>query len=480
MGSSFFQRDSYKFLLTFFFIYAALLVSYLLWGNVYLTWEDAIFRFWAENKTSLKSAFFYYFRNPQFLNSNLDDIHPNFPVISFFLKSFAYKGFIFIFSVLTALIAAVNMRKKIAFPVEFFIISLPLMFQNGAQLLILWLFMLIYIFFNQKIKTKKSKILNYILQPFFCFFYVPLTALFFTLNSRFQKKIKFTSLSLIFSSVFLFLAGCLLIIFVYRPAGSPFSFLYSLVFAYHKKDAVYKNLTFFSSFYEHHTYTIFAAGLFVLGLFYFLSGNFNVKKENFSFQKITRRFFLPALPALFYLFISNAEMPVFLYLFMFAFIPLKYPPFKKRVLPISLSLIILLIHIFFLESESNIRADSQNNAGKQYWVCSLQDMPSFKINTENIEYVDIVDIKIIDENINAAADILKKSFLNIEKFDFLTEEQKYSENIFQNISSRENVYFFMKTNIHPLREKRPYRRARLWHEKWEKNGEISRARFFCR
>ena len=399
----------------FFFIVFFICVSYFIWADLSVTWEDSVYELWARNKVSLSSAFFYYFKVPDYLEFDFSGVHPNYPGVSVLWKIFTFEGFTIFLTVIFCFLSLLYFRAFKNFFFEYFLLSLPLLFRNGAEFLILWIFYLAWILLLENSKNKKEQSIKNYIMPLLSVFYLPLAGLFLSLQNRIKTKNMTVFLLLVFSVLFVFIFQYFLAVLVYQSDTSAWSIFNSLLFSYQNKDAVYKEITFFSSFYSHYSYHIFTAGFLIISIvFFFLNHSFSKKIfiKSLSLEFFLQNIFFRLLPSFFYLWISYAEMPVFLYLFMFSVIPQKNPPLKKRAVLLGAAVLALFLQFYFTKPEEVMKSNF-TQIEKRKWIVSLQDMADFNINAANIDTVEIVDIKIIDYNINAAKNILKNSWTEI-------------------------------------------------------------------
>ncbi len=138
--------------------------------------------------------------------------------------------------------------------------------------------------------------------------------------------------------------------------------------------------------------------------------------------------------------------------------------------------------LYFADHRSYPKHASYNaECSKRTWILSWVDLPFFNIQNEKINKIIFMDLKLIPENIDK---MLKKKELmqdsifkdhhkyNLE-FDFLRKEKLNAYETRGKIKFEDCIGLFLRSNLHPLFEEKPYRRVRDIYDEHSKKRNIS-------
>ncbi|MDH5717165.1 MAG: hypothetical protein OEZ22_05970 [Spirochaetia bacterium] len=467
-----------KYLDNFIYAMASLVLiffSFYFWKDTANSWEDNFYFYWAESKISLESALFYFFKEPMFLNMNLSLLHPLFIGASIFYKLFSYKVFIYfvIIFIFIILLQCADIIKKYI-PFEFFLLSIPFLFQKGSELLIIWAGIFLYLFITQNpnlntfLQKKKFFLLYVFLILLFSLFYMPLIGFLFIFEIKQNKNTK--RIIQLFSTAlfFLIISHYFFAKFLFFKYDNFYVYLKTFLTAYYQKDAVFKNDIFSKEIYFNYQYILFLVFTLII---YIYTTIFKVEKKNIFFLLS-----IELIPALIALIITKAQSGLFFYLLAFSFIPKSVLNIKQKIFTLSISALFVLYSLSKTENINYIHTNIKNP------IVSLQDLKYFKFKNE-APLINILDIHIISQDITKIFLMQPENsadnyFFSKQTLDFLKTEEDYAYNIFNKLKKESTISFLLKTKIHPKDELKPYRRVRKWHEKLKEDGKEDKAVFF--
>ena len=110
------------------------------------------------------------------------------------------------------------------------------------------------------------------------------------------------------------------------------------------------------------------------------------------------------------------------------------------------------------------------------WLVSNQDIKHFNAPIHKIERVVIVDLKIIPSNAERFIQTFSKEHLaeiiSDQEIHFLKKELLYAEDVLQKLQNKKCLGLFVHGSKHPLTEKIPYSRGRMFYDRLKTNHDV--------